>query len=88
MFMTFHGTFRQSDEVFAKIHESPWVMTVPLMVLAFGAAFSGMIGEVLIEPDMESWDGAIFVLPQNNVLEAAHHIPAAAQLLPLVAPAR
>ena len=32
MFMTFHGTFRQSDEAFAKIHESPWVMTIPLMV--------------------------------------------------------
>ena len=84
MFMTFHGTFRQSDEAFAKIHESPWVMTIPLMALAFGAAFGGMIGDVLIEPDMEIWDGAIFVLPQNNVLEAAHHIPAAAQLLPLV----
>jgi NADH-quinone oxidoreductase subunit L len=84
MFMTFHGTFRQSDEAFAKIHESPWVMTIPLMVLAFGAAFGGMIGQVLIEPDMAIWDGSIFVLPQNNVLEAAHHIPALAQLLPLI----
>jgi NADH-quinone oxidoreductase subunit L len=84
MFMTFHGKFRQSDEVFAKVHESPWVMTVPLMVLAFGAAFGGMIGQVLIEPDMAIWDGAIFVLPQNNVLEAAHHIPALAHYLPLI----
>jgi NADH-quinone oxidoreductase subunit L len=84
MFMTFHGKFRQSDEVFAKVHESPWVMTVPLIVLAFGAAFGGMIGQVLIEPDMAIWDGAIFVLPQNNVLEAAHHIPALAHYLPLI----
>ena len=59
-------------------------MTIPLIVLAFGAAFGGMIGEVLIEPDMAIWDGSIFVLPQNNVLEAAHHIPALAQLLPLI----
>jgi NADH-quinone oxidoreductase subunit L len=84
MFMTFHGSFRQSDEAFARVHESPWVMTVPLIALAFGAAFGGMIGEVLIEPDMAIWDGAIFILPQNDVLEAAHHIPAAAQLLPLI----
>jgi NADH-quinone oxidoreductase subunit L len=84
MFMTFHGSFRQSDEAFAKIHESPWVMTVPLMVLAFGAAFGGMIGKVLIEPDMAIWDGAIFVLPRNDVLEAAHHIAALPQFLPMI----
>jgi NADH-quinone oxidoreductase subunit L len=84
MFMTFHVSFRQSDEAFAKIHESPWVMTVPLMVLAFGAAFGGMIGKVLIEPDMAIWDGAIFVLPRNDVLEAAHHIAALPQFLPMI----
>jgi NADH-quinone oxidoreductase subunit L len=84
IFLTFHGRFRGTDEAFAKVHESPWVMTIPLMVLAFGAAFGGMIGEVLIEPDMAIWAGSIFVLPQNNVLEEAHHIPALAQLLPLV----
>ena len=84
MFMTFHGEFRQSKEAFAKVHESPWVMTIPLIVLAVGAAFGGMIGEVLIEPDMAIWDGAIFVLPQNNVLEAAHHIPTLPRLLPLI----
>ncbi|MEM7024143.1 MAG: NADH-quinone oxidoreductase subunit L [Pseudomonadota bacterium] len=84
MFLTFHGKFRQSDEAFAKIHESPWVMTIPLMVLAFGAAFGGMIGQVLIEPSMAIWDGAIFVLPRNNVLEEAHHIPALIHYLPLI----
>jgi NADH-quinone oxidoreductase subunit L len=83
MFLTFHGKFRGSDEEFDKVHESPLSMTIPLMVLAFGAAFGGMIGVVLIEPDMAIWDGSIFVLPQNNVLEAAHHIPAAAHYLPL-----
>ncbi|MEM7022305.1 MAG: NADH-quinone oxidoreductase subunit L [Pseudomonadota bacterium] len=84
MFMTFHGDFKQSDEVFAKVHESPWVMTIPLMVLAFGAAFGGMIGEVLIEPSRAIWAGSIFVLPQNDMLEAARHIPAGAHYLPLV----
>jgi len=83
MFLTFHGKFRGSDEEFDKIHESPLVMTIPLMVLAFGAAFGGMIGLALIEPDMAIWDGSIFVLPQNNVLEAAHHIPAVMHYLPL-----
>jgi NADH-quinone oxidoreductase subunit L len=84
IFLTFHGRFRGSDEAFSKIHESPPVMTIPLILLAVGAAFGGMMGQVLIEPDMAIWDGSIFVLPQNHVLEAAHHIPALAQLLPLI----
>ena len=30
------------------------------------------------------WDGSIFVLPQNNELEAAHHVPSWVQLLPMI----
>jgi NADH-quinone oxidoreductase subunit L len=84
LFLTFHGEFRNSPEVWERVHESPLVMTIPLMVLAVGAAFGGMIGTVLIEPSGAIWDGAIFVLPENNVLEAAHHIPAAPHFLPMV----
>ena len=39
--MTFHGKPRASKEVMSHIHESPPVMTVPLMVLAVGAVISG-----------------------------------------------
>ena len=84
LFLTFHGDFRQSREVYDHVHESPLVMTVPLIVLAVGATFGGMIGTVLIEPSGAIWDGSIFVLPQNNVLEAAHHVPFTAHILPLV----
>jgi NADH-quinone oxidoreductase subunit L len=40
-FMTFHGKKRWTDDVHP--HESPLVMTVPMMVLAFGSAFLGLI---------------------------------------------
>jgi NADH-quinone oxidoreductase subunit L len=33
---------------------------------------------------MAIWDGAIFVLPRNDVLEAAHHIAALPQFLPMI----
>jgi NADH-quinone oxidoreductase subunit L len=84
IFLTFHGQFRGDPEVFAKVHESPPVMTVPLIALAFGAAFGGMIGLPLIEPSMAIWANSIFVLPANNVLEAAHHVPALIHYLPLI----
>ena len=40
-FMTFHGKKRWDDDVHP--HESPLVMTVPMMVLAVGSAFLGLI---------------------------------------------
>jgi len=43
LFMTFHGKPRANEHVMAHIHESPAVMTVPLMALAVGAIFSGMV---------------------------------------------
>jgi NADH-quinone oxidoreductase subunit L len=39
--MTFHGRRRWTDDVHP--HESPAVMTVPLMVLAIGSAFLGLL---------------------------------------------
>jgi NADH-quinone oxidoreductase subunit L len=84
IFLTFHGRFRGDPEVFAKVHESPPVMTVPLIALAFGAAFGGMIGLPLIDPSMAIWANSIVVLPANNVLEAAHHVPALIHYLPLI----
>src|SRR3954470_24932165 len=41
-FMTFHGKQRWDDTV-QHPHESPLVMTVPMMVLAVGSAFLGLI---------------------------------------------
>jgi NADH-quinone oxidoreductase subunit L len=84
LFLTFHGDFRQSRDVYDSVHESPLVMTIPLIVLAVGATIGGMVGTALIEPSGAIWAGAIFVLPENDVLEAAHHIPFAAHILPLV----
>jgi NADH-quinone oxidoreductase subunit L len=40
-FMTFHGDRRWTDDVHP--HESPLVMTAPLMVLAVGSAFLGLL---------------------------------------------
>ena len=40
-FMTFHGERRWTEDVHP--HESPLIMTIPLMVLALGSAFLGLI---------------------------------------------
>src|SRR5690606_15741271 len=40
IFMTFHGKARASADVMHHVHESPWVMLVPLYVLAAGAVLA------------------------------------------------
>jgi NADH-quinone oxidoreductase subunit L len=52
LFMTFWGEFRGTEEQRAHLHESPRVMTVPLVVLAIGAVVSGWVGW----PKLGEWD--------------------------------
>ncbi len=49
IYLTFYGTSRVDHEVEHHVHESPRVMTVPLMILAFFSATIGFIGMPLIE---------------------------------------
>ncbi len=41
--MTFHGKPRASEKVMGHVHESPTVMLGPLVILAAGALFAGMV---------------------------------------------
>jgi NADH-quinone oxidoreductase subunit L len=42
-FVTFHGKLKLPEETHGHAHESPWVMTVPLMVLAVPALLIGAL---------------------------------------------
>jgi len=42
--LTFHGSFRGTHQQEHHLHESPWVMVVPLLVLCAGAIGSGWVG--------------------------------------------
>lgn len=44
MFLTFHGRERMSEEAAHHVHESPTVMTYPLIVLAVGSGLAGYLG--------------------------------------------
>ncbi len=68
-FLVFHGKERMDAETRSHLHESPAVVWVPLVLLAIPSAVIGWftIGPVLFE---NYFDGAIFVLPQHDVLAA------------------
>ena len=43
-FLIFHGKCNVEEKIRAHIHESPRLMTVPLMLLALGSVFAGWLG--------------------------------------------
>ena len=44
VFLTFFNSFRGTEEVKHHIHESPWTMTVPLIILCILSIVGGMLG--------------------------------------------
>lgn len=69
LFLTFHGETRMDAHMQKHVHESPWVILIPLLALAIPSMISGgiLIGPFLYAaPTMLG--NSIFVLPDHNVL--------------------
>jgi len=66
-FLVFHGEERMDQHTKEHLHETPWVVTVPLIVLAF---FSVVIGWMTIEPMLfgSYFKDVIFVNESHDVL--------------------
>lgn len=68
-FMTFHGKPRMDEHTFSHVHESPWVVWLPLVILAIPSI---ILGYVLYMPMLFTHPtllgSSIVVLPAHNVL--------------------
>jgi NADH-quinone oxidoreductase subunit L len=86
MFMTFHGEPRAGEEAMHHAHESPWVMLIPLIVLAIGATFFGFLGyDFFVGAERTAfWKSSILVLPQYDSLAVAEGVPALVRFMPLI----
>ena len=72
LFLTFHGESRVVKNVYNQVHESPKVMTVPLIILAIGSIFSGiLLSDFFIGEKQDIfWHYAIVLNHENN-----YHMP-------------
>ncbi len=66
-FLVFHGEERMDKEMKSHLHESPWVVTGPLILLAIPSA---IIGWFTVQPILfgDFFDGAIFETDRHDVL--------------------
>ena len=85
IFLTFHGKTRASQDVLSKAHESPLSMTIPLLLLSFGALFSGyLFSDFFLSYELkELWGNSIYTHPDNHILEEIHHSPFWVKKIPL-----
>lgn len=67
LFMTFHGECRADEHTREHLHETPWVVTLPLVLLAIPSILAGML---FFEPMLFGgyFREAIQVLPQHDTL--------------------
>ena len=66
IFMTFHGDFNNKNTDPSKVHESPLVMILPLVLLSLGAIFSGyLFKDYFIGHNfVQFWNSSIFFLKE------------------------
>ena len=86
LILTFHGSPRADAHTMEHVHESPWVMLVPLLLLAAGAIGTGYLFYPLFIGGQEHafWAGSVHNAAHNHILHAMHEVPAWVPLAPVV----
>ena len=87
IFLTFHGKSNASEETIKHVHESPYIMLVPLIILAIGSIFAGFYfyDSFIDHSWKEFWSSSIFVLNSNHILDEIHHAPYLVKWSPTIA---
>ena len=71
-FLVFHGKPRMDDHTREHLHESPWVVTGPLIALAFFSIVAGYVIDPVVFGDF--FKGVIYVSPEHTGLaQVAEH---------------
>lgn len=70
-FLTFHGKPRFDQETAAHVHESPLVVTIPLIILAVLSVLSGivLVHGMLYDPTHSMLGNSVFVAQKYNFFE-------------------
>ena len=79
VYMTFHGESRMDPEVAHHVHESPTIMTVPLIILAVLSAIGGFVGIPILEGGNAIGDFLAPVMKGHELIGSAEGVAHAAE---------
>ena len=83
LFLTFLAPPTGYKSSVKTVHEAPFLMAVPLLILALGSVFVGYLAkDMMIGLGTPFWSHAFFVLPKNSVFLESEFIPQTQKFLP------
>jgi NADH-ubiquinone oxidoreductase chain 5 len=85
LFLTFISENNAYKSVMKNVHESSWVMIMPLMVLVFGSIFVGYLAkDLFLGLGSDAFLNSIYVHPKNLIFIDAEFIPYNIKLIPVI----
>jgi len=84
LYLTFLSESNAYKSVMKSVHESSWVMILPLLVLVFGSIFVGYLAkDIFLGLGSDAFLNSIYVHPKNLIFIDAEFIPYHIKLIPL-----
>ncbi|RYX81881.1 NADH-quinone oxidoreductase subunit L, partial [bacterium] len=84
LFLAFLSPTNLYKSSLKKTHDAPFIMALPLILLAFGSIFVGYLGkDMMIGLGTNFWGNSLFVLPKNIYLLESEYIPQTQKMVPL-----
>jgi len=85
IFLTFINTSNMSRITIKNVHESPFLIILPLIILAMGSIFVGhLTRDLFIGFGTDFWGSSIFILPQHSNILEAEWLPTSIKWLPFI----
>ena len=83
VYLTFLNSSNTSRVIVLNIHESSWLITLPLLILGFGSIFIGYLTkDIFIGFGSDFWGSSIFILPCNSYVLEAEWLPSFIKWIP------
>jgi len=84
IYYTFLSSPNGSKAIYTHAHDAPPIMSLPLIILAFGSIFVGYLGkDMMIGLGTNFWGNSIFVLPEHLIQIDAEFIPSWIKMTPV-----
>ena len=85
LYLTFLNISNSYKSFISSVHEAPILMSIPLIILAFGSIFVGYITrDMFIGLGTSFWGNALFILPSNITMLDSEFIPFYIKLIPVI----